>query len=279
MNTVEEYNRVLKAAEYIKSISEICPDTAIVLGSGMASVINNGSIIQKIPYEAIPFFPRTTIEGHIGNLLIARIGSKNVFVMQGRFHFYEGYSAKEITFPIRVLSVLNVRNLILTNAAGGLSDKMEAGELLSVCDHLSFQCESPLRGLNMDQFGPRFPDQTEVYDKKFIELLKECAQKKSIRMHVGVYAYMQGPQYETPAEISVLRNMGASAVGMSTVPEAIVASHCGMRVAAISCISNLASGMTSGGLSHLEVIRAASAAAEKMAILIELFIENIPVIA
>lgn len=276
MNIVEEYNQILKAAEYVKSVSDICPDTAIVLGSGMSSIISNASIVHKIPYEAIPFFPKTTIEGHIGNLLIARMGSKNVFVMQGRFHFYEGYSAKEITFPIRVLSALNVRNLVLTNAAGGLSEQMEAGDLLSICDHLSFHCESPLRGLNMDQFGPRFPDQTEVYNKKFIELLQEIAQMKSIRMHVGVYAYMRGPQYETPAEIAVLRNMGTSAVGMSTVPEAIVASHCGMRVAAISCISNLASGMTSGGLSHLEVIRAANAAAEKMAILLEAFIDNIP---
>jgi purine-nucleoside phosphorylase len=276
MNIVEEYHQILQAAEYIKSISECCPDTAIILGSGMASIIDKSSIIQSIPYKAIPFFPTTTIEGHLGNLLIAKIGSRNVFVMQGRFHFYEGYSAKEITFPIRVLSVLTVRNLVLTNAAGGLSNEMEAGDLLSVSDHLSFNCESPLRGLNMDQFGPRFPDQTEVYDRKFIELLKESAQMKSIRMHVGVYAYMKGPQYETPAEISVLRNMGVSAVGMSTVPEAIVASHCGMRIAAISCISNLASGMTSGGLSHIEVIRAAKTAAEKMGILIESFIESIP---
>lgn len=276
MNIVEEYNRVLKAAEYISSLSDCCPNTAIILGSGMASIIDKSSIIVSIPYKTIPFFPTTTIEGHIGNLLIARIGSRNVFVMQGRFHFYEGYSAKEITFPIRVLSVLNVRNLILTNAAGGLSFEMAPGDLLAVSDHLSFNCESPLRGLNLAQFGPRFPDQTEVYDRKFIELLQEIAQTKSIRMHTGVYAYMQGPQYETPAEICALRNMGVSAVGMSTVPEAIVASHCGMRIAAISCISNLASGMTSSGLSHNEVIGAAKTASEKIGVLIESFIDSIP---
>lgn len=275
MNIVEEYNQILQAAEYIKSLSECLPDTAIILGSGMASILDKESVILSIPYKTIPFFPTTTIEGHIGNLLIARIGSKNVFVMQGRFHFYEGYSTKEITFPIRVLSILTVRNLILTNAAGGLSTEMEAGDLLTVSDHLSFNCESPLRGMNLDQFGPRFPDQTEVYNRKFIELLNDIAKLQSIRMHTGVYAYMKGPQYETPAEISVLRNMGVSAVGMSTVPEAIVASHCGMRIAAISCISNLASGMTSGGLSHNEVVLAAKNASEKIGILLEKFVERI----
>ena len=276
MNIVEEYNQILQAAEYIKSLSECLPDTAIILGSGMAPIIDKCSIILSIPYKKIPYFPTTTIEGHVGNLMIARLGSKDVFVMQGRFHFYEGYSAKEITFPIRVLSILNVHNLILTNAAGGLSTEMEAGDLLTVSDHLSFNCESPLRGMNLDQFGPRFPDQTEIYNRKFIELLNEIAKQQSIRIHTGVYAYMKGPQYETPAEISALRNMGVSAVGMSTVPEAIVASHCGMRIAAISCISNLASGMTSGGLSHNEVILAAKKASEKMGILIESFVEKIP---
>lgn len=276
MNIVEEYNQILQAAEYIKSISANMPDTAIVLGSGMAPMIDKCQVIASIPYKKIPYFPTTTIEGHVGNFLIARLGSKDVYIMQGRFHFYEGYSAKEITFPIRMLSVLNVRNIILTNAAGGLSTEMEAGDLLTVSDHLSFYCESPLRGMNLDQFGPRFPDQTEVYNKKFIDLLNQIAKLQSIRMHTGIYAYMKGPQYETPAEISALRNMGVSAVGMSTVPESIVASHCGMRVAAISCISNLASGMTSGGLSHNEVILAAKKASEKMVELIESFIESIP---
>lgn len=269
MVTCTENRKIADAAEYIQSVSKCLPKTAIILGSGLSALAEKNSIVSKIPYAKIPWFPIATVEGHDGNFLSVEVENTTVFMMQGRFHMYEGYSAQEVTFPIRVLSYLGVKNLIITNSAGGLNPNMVTGDLMAITDHLSFFCPSPLRGKNLEMFGPRFPDQTHIYSPEYVRILSELAEKLSITLHKGIYAYMPGPQYETPSEISALAGMGVSAVGMSTVPEAIVASHCGMKVIGLSCISNLASGMSNESLCHTDVMNAANSASEKSIRLIQ----------
>jgi purine-nucleoside phosphorylase len=266
--------RIEEAAQAIRKIHSEKPGTCIVLGSGLAPMVNRCQIEAEIKYSDIPYFPISTVPGHEGVLLVARVGETLTYMMNGRFHYYEGYSTQEITFPYRVLSFLGVRNLILTNAAGGINPGMNPGDLMVIRDHLSMFCESPLRGPNMDSFGPRFPDQTHVYNPAFIETLLNISEKKNIPLHMGVYAYMRGPQYETPAEIRALKLLGADAVGMSTVPEAIVASHSGLRVLAISCITNLAAGITDMPLSHIEVLEVGAAASDRSILLLEEFLSE-----
>lgn len=265
----EEYRKIADACERFRGVFPPNIETAIILGSGLSDLMAAFPQAGVLPYSDIPHFPETTVPGHSGNLLAIQIGDKLVYILQGRFHFYEGYSTREATFPIRVLAELGVKKLILTNSAGGLSPDMLPGDLMLISDHLSNFCDSPLRGPNLDRYGPRFPDQTSVYDAELRGLALQIAEEQSIRLHSGVYAFMKGPQYETPAEIRALSLLGASAVGMSTVPEAIVASHCGIRVLGMSCISNLASGLSGHPLSHEEVIQTAALSARKTMDLIE----------
>ena len=267
-------SRIDEAAKVIRTLHAEIPDTCIVLGSGLSPMTERCRIVAEIKYAAIPHFPVSTIQGHDGLLLVARVGKSLVYMMKGRVHYYEGYSTQEISFPVRVFAALGVRNLILTNAAGGMNPGMNPGDLMVIRDHLSMFCESPLRGPNLEKFGPRFPDQTHVYNPEFVESILEIAEKMNMPLHVGVYAYMRGPQYETPSEIKALRTLGADAVGMSTVPEAIVASHCGMRVLAISCITNLAAGSTEMSLSHAEVIEMGAAASDRSISLLEAFLSR-----
>jgi len=264
--------RIEEAAEAIRKICPGKPATCIVLGSGLAPMADRCEIEAEIKYSDIPYFPIPTTPGHEGVLLAARIGGTLIYMMKGRYHYYEGYSTEEITFPFRVLAFLGVRNLILTNAAGGINPGMNPGDLMVIRDHLSMFCESPLRGPNLNSFGPRFPDQTHVYNPEFIETILSISEKKNIPLHIGVYAYMRGPQYETPAEIRALRLLGADAVGMSTVPEAIIASHSGMRVLAISCVTNLAAGISEMPLSHTEVMEVGAAASDRSIALLEAFL-------
>lgn len=264
--------RVEEAAEVIRKLHAEKPQTCIVLGSGLAPMAERCSIEAQIRYSQIPYFPTPTTPGHEGILLVARVGNTLTYMMNGRYHYYEGYSTQEITFPFRVLASLGVRNLILTNAAGGINPGMNPGDLMVIRDHLSMFCDSPLRGPNLNAFGPRFPDQTHVYNPDFIETIMNISVSKNIPLHIGVYAYMRGPQYETPAEIRALRILGADAVGMSTVPEAIIASHSGMRVLALSCITNLAAGITDMPLSHTEVIETGAAASDRSISLLEEFL-------
>ena len=196
-------------------------------------------------------------------------------MMSGRFHHYEGYDTSVCSFYVRVMKNLGVTTLYLTNAAGGISDSINPAELMAVTDHLSFFCESPLIGPNMEDFGVRFPDQSQVYDPEYVELLMKLAEENGIKLHKGIYAYMKGPQYETPAEIRALKNMGADAVGMSTVPEAITASHSGIRIAAVSLISNKAAGLSDKKLSHEEVMECASKASSDSCKLARLFIKSL----
>lgn len=243
-----------EATEFIKQkIENRRPETAIVLGSGLGVLkddIENKIIIE---YKDIPGFPISTVEGHAGELIIGELSGKTIIAMNGRFHYYEGYDIKQTVFPIRVFALLGVKNIILTNAAGGINTNIKEGSFMVINDHLSFFAESVLRGKNEDEFGVRFPDMSEVYNKEQREKMKLIIEKHTGNSLEGVYAYMKGPTYETPAEIRALRTLGADAVGMSTVPEAIVARHSGMNVVAVSCITNMAAGVTNKRLSHEEV--------------------------
>ena len=263
-----------EAVAFILALSDQTPETCIVLGSGLGPMAEKCEIIASVKYTDIPHFPIPTTPGHEGRLLIARVGQCLTYMMQGRYHYYEGYSTAEITFPLRVLIRIGIKNLILTNAAGGINSNLRPGDLMVITDHLSMFCESPLNGPNLDEFGPRFPDQSQIYDKGFIDILHREARRLDIPLLQGVYAYMRGPQYETPSEIKMLQRFGADAVGMSTVPEAIIASHAGLRVLALSCVTNLAAGISKSPLSHVEVMEIGAQASEKSIALVEAFIQH-----
>ena len=273
MFNYEDYE---KSAEYIKKkIKGKNPKIAIVLGSGLgglAKEIKNETVIK---YKDIPNFPVSTVEGHAGELIIGDLNGTEVIAMNGRFHYYEGYEVAHTAYPIRVFSLLGIEDIILTNAAGGINTDIEQGSLMIINDHLSFFAESVLRGKNEDKFGVRFPDMSEVYSKELIEKLRPIMLEEMGRCYEGVYAYMKGPCYETPAEIRALRILGADAVGMSTVPEAITARHCGINVIAISCITNMAAGIIKKELSHEEVKETAQRVEKKFVEIIKEFVTKI----
>ena len=268
---------IYKAADYIRSkISEgDIPSICVVLGSGLSPLADQCEVEISIPYDNIPGFSVSTVAGHEGKLIIGSLEGKRIFMMSGRFHHYEGYDTSTCAFYVRVMHLLGVKTLYLTNAAGGIGDDINPAELMIVTDHLSFLCESPLIGPNLSDFGTRFPDQSQVYDPEYIDMLSKIAQEAGLPVHKGIYAYMRGPQYETPAEIRALKMMGADAVGMSTVPEAVVASHCGMRIAAVSLISNKAAGLTKEKLCHEEVMACAAKASDDSCKLARLFIKSL----
>lgn len=266
--------QIEEAAQAIRKIHPGTPQICIVLGSGLAPMADRCKVEASIKYTDIPHFPIPTTPGHEGMLIIARVGSTLTYMMKGRYHYYEGYSAQEICFPFRVLAFLGIKNLILTNAAGGINPGMQPGDLMVIRDHLSMFCESPLRGPNLSEFGLRFPDQSHVYSPDFIESLLKISVRMNIPLHSGVYAYMKGPQFETPAEIQALKILGADAVGMSTVPEAIAASHSGISILAISCITNLAAGISKMPLTHAEVIEMGAAASDRTISLLEAFLSE-----
>ncbi len=230
------------------------PQVGLVLGSGLGPVADRLEDPIAIPYADIPGFPRVTVPGHEGRLLCGGIAGRQVAVMQGRFHYYEGHAVRDIAFPVRVLRQAGVRILILTNAAGGVNRSFRPGDLMLITDHIGLFCEPVLRGPNLDGFGPRFPDQSRVYDRGLADLARSCATGLDRPLREGVYVYCKGPQFETPAEIRLIAALGGDAVGMSTVPEAVAASHCGMRVLGISCITNAAAGILDQPLSHAEVL-------------------------
>jgi purine-nucleoside phosphorylase len=252
--TTDLFTRAESAAGYILSRTALRPRIGLVLGSGLGSFADNLSDAVRIPYSDIPTFPRSTAVGHAGQLAIGKSGDVPVAVMQGRVHLYEGYAAAEVAFPVRVLRATGVRALILTNAAGGISVEYGQGALVILRDHINLQGQNPLTGANDERWGPRFPDMSYTYWKSYREIALEEARKLSIVPLAGVYAALAGPSYETPAEIRYLRTIGADLVGMSTVPEAIVARHMGMNVLAISCVTNMAAGILDKPLVHEEVL-------------------------
>lgn len=239
---------------FLKEKVNFQPEIGLILGSGLGVLADEIENPIKIPYNEIPGFPVSTVEGHAGQLVIGTLQGKQVIAMQGRFHFYEGYSLDKVTLPVRVMKELGVKNLIVTNAAGGINKSFLPGDLMIIKDHINNAGINPLIGPNDSSQGVRFPDMSTAYNKKFIELAKSVASRLDITIKEGVYVGNTGPSYETPAEIRMLRTIGGDAVGMSTVPEVIVARHAGIEVLGISCISNMAAGILDQPLSHNEVI-------------------------
>ena len=248
------YTAAESAAQFILARAALRPRIALVLGSGLGGFADSLTDATSIPYADIPSFPQSTAIGHAGRLVIGNAGGVPVAAMQGRVHLYEGYSAQEITFPIRVFGRMGIRAVILTNAAGGIDPGYSQGALVLIRDHINLQGANPLVGPNDDRFGVRFPDMTQAYARDYREIAREEAAKLSLIMHEGVYAGLLGPSYETPAEIEYLRRIGADLVGMSTVAEVIAARHMGMKVLAISCVTNMAAGILDQPLSHAEVM-------------------------
>ena len=248
------YEKYQESANYIKEkIGSLNPKIAIILGSGLGVLKDEFEEKIVIKYNEIPNFPVSTVEGHAGELIIGKLNGKEIIAMNGRFHYYEGYDLKETTFPERVFKLLGIEKLIITNAAGGVNKEYVAGDFMVINDYLSFFAESVLRGKNLEEFGDRFPDMSETFDKDLSKKLKGVINKHTGRAQEGVYAYMKGPTFETPAEIRALRILGADAVGMSTVPEAIIAHHCGIKCVGVSCITNMAAGVLDEKLSYDDV--------------------------
>ncbi len=247
-------SKVRKACEYINERLPEPPVIGMVLGSGLGALAEEIVKSVSFDYKDIPEFPVSTVKGHAGKLIYGELSGKKVIAMKGRFHFYEGYDMQTAAFGIRVMKLLGINDVLITNAAGGINENFTEGCLMLITDHIGFIGPSPLAGPNIDEFGPRFPDMCEVYSKKHIGIAEECAEKIGLPVEKGVYCFAQGPQYETPAEIRAMRGLGADAVGMSTVPEAVVANHAGMNVLGISCITNMAAGMLDKPLSHKEVM-------------------------
>ncbi|HYV25670.1 MAG TPA: purine-nucleoside phosphorylase [Pyrinomonadaceae bacterium] len=253
-NPLSLYERAQRAAQFIHSRTSTEPSVAIVLGSGLGAFADELIEAIAIGYDEIPGFAHATVEGHAGRLVIGKAGNVAVAAMQGRFHFYEGYSLEEVTFPIRVLKLLGVNTLMLTNAAGSLNTELTPGSLMVISDHINLMGVNPLIGPNEERFGARFPDLSVAYDPVLQSLVIDEAKAMGLSLRRGVYASLTGPSYETPAEIHMVRTLGADAVGMSTVPEAIVARHMDMRVIGISCITNLAAGVSSRPIDHSQVM-------------------------
>lgn len=268
-----EREQVQRAAAYIeqciRSVGATVPDTAIVLGSGLGFLTDRMEQAIRIPYEEIPGFPVSTVESHAGVLCVGQLSGKAVFAFSGRFHYYEGYDFRTVTFYVRVLHCLGVHTLVLTNAAGGMNPAFRPGDLMLISDHIKLCADSPERGAADPFFGPRFFDMTETYTPRLRELAKDTAAALSLPIYEGVYCFMGGPQFETPAEIRALRLLGGDAVGMSTVPEAIVAARCGMDILGISCITNMAAGMIAGThISDEEVTEVAGNASGRFSALV-----------
>lgn len=252
------------SADYLRSqLDGFVPRVAMVLGSGLGYLAEQVEEPISVPFFTIPYFRRSTAPGHAGRLVFGKLNGQNVAVMQGRFHYYEGYSFEEVTFPVRVLRLLGAEKLIVTNAAGCVNESWSAGDLMIIRDHIKLTLNSPLCGPNMPEFGPRFPDSSYNYTPKLRQLAAEVAQEQGISIREGVYMYFSGPQYETPAEIRAARVLGADAVGMSTVPEVIIARHCGLEVLGITLLTNMAAGILDQPLTEEEVLEAAEAGKEK----------------
>jgi purine-nucleoside phosphorylase len=254
---LSEFDRAEAAAHFIFSQTALKPKIALVLGSGLGAFADEFSGATKIPYASIPHFPQSTAIGHAGQLVVGKVDQVAVAGMQGRVHLYEGYSVKDVSFPIRVFARMGVKAVILTNAAGGIKREFVQGRLVVIRDHINLQAANPLSGHNDERFGPRFPDMTTAYDKRLREMAVGEGNRQGIGLYEGVYASLPGPSYETPAEIRYLRTIGADLVGMSTVPEVIAARHCGMRVLGISCVTNAAAGILDQPLDHKEVLETA----------------------
>lgn len=255
MHTIQD---ILEAKNFIQSKTNHQPVIGLILGSGLGTLADEINNAIKIPYSEIPHFAKSSAIGHANELVIGELNGKIVAAMKGRFHYYEGFTLDEVTFPVRVMKALGITNLIITNASGAVNANFKPGDLMLISDHLNLAGANPLIGPNNDELGTRFPDLTQLYNKEFQGIAKKVASELNITLQEGVYAWLSGPTYETPAEIRMVRILGADAVGMSTVPEAIVATHGGMKVLGISCLTNMAAGILDQPLNHDEVIEVAA---------------------
>ncbi len=261
MNPV--YEKLLRCYECYKSKIDFAPKAAVVLGSGLGNFAGAVDVRAELPYGEIEGFPVSTVPGHAGRFIFGYIDKVPVVLMQGRIHYYEGYPITDVVLPARLMKMMGAEILFLTNASGGIDPAFHAGSLMLIRDHISLFAPNPLIGANIDELGTRFPDMSHVYDEELQEIIRSTAKDNGIELFEGVYAQLTGPSFESPAEIQMLQKMGASAVGMSTVVEAIAANHMGMRICGVSCVSNLAAGMNSAPLTHEEVQEAANAVAPK----------------
>ena len=266
--------KIQETATYLKGKINTHPETAIILGTGLGSLVHEITDKYEIDYKDIPHFPLSTVEGHSGKLIFGKLGDKDIMAMQGRFHYYEGYSMKEVTFPVRVMHALGIKTLFVSNAAGGMNPDFEIGDLMVITDHINFFPEHPLRGKNIP-YGPRFPDMSEAYNKELINKADIIATEKGIKLQHGIYIGTQGPTFETPAEYKMFHILGADAVGMSTVPEVIVANHCGINVFGVSVITDLGVEGKIVEVSHEEVQKAADEAQPRMTTIMRELINRI----
>lgn len=265
--------KIRETAAFLKQKMHTNPKTAIILGTGLGRLANDISDSYCISYKDIPNFPVSTVEGHAGQLIFGKLGGKDIVAMEGRFHFYEGYNMKQVTFPVRVMNELGIKTLFVSNASGGTNPAFNVGDLMIITDHINFFPEHPLNGPNIGE-GPRFPDMSEAYDKGLIKLALEIAKDKNIAVQQGVYLGTQGPTYETPAEYKMFRLLGADAVGMSTVPEVIVANHCGIKVFGVSVVTDMGVEGRIQKISHEDVQKAANASEEKMTVIMSEMIKR-----
>ena len=270
-----EYEKLKRCYESIRRQTDFQPKLAVVLGSGLGEFAETIRTVDTVEYSAIEGFPTSTVQGHRGRFVFGYVGAVPVVIMQGRVHYYEGYAMTDVVLPIRLMKMLGAEILMVTNASGGINEQFQAGDLMLITDQIATWIPSPLRGENLEELGTRFPDMTEAYDKELRAIVTRTANRLEIPLQKGVYIQFAGPQFETPAEIRMARAVGADAVGMSTACEATAAVHCGMRVCAISCISNLAAGISKNPLSHAEVKETADKAAPKFDVLIKKLIELI----
>ncbi len=268
-------DKITAAADYLMDRVPNRPTVALVLGSGLGDYANTLENAVRIPYAEIPNFPQPTVEGHTGAFVFGRKQGKDVVVLQGRVHYYEGLSMAEITLPVRVLAAMGVKTLALTNAAGGINLGYKPGTLMLIADHINFSGANPLIGKNLEKFGPRFPDVSDLYTASLREKIRAKADEHQIPLEEGVYLMCSGPNYETPAEIRAFRILGADAVGMSTVPEALVAGHSGMQVVGVSCITNMAAGVLPVKLKHSEVMETAAKVHDLFQKLVDLILETL----
>jgi purine-nucleoside phosphorylase len=266
---------IKETAAYIQSKISFQPDTGIILGTGLGGLVEQINIQHSLSYEDIPNFRLSTVEGHSGKLIFGELNKRNVVVMQGRFHYYEGYTLQEVTFPVRVMKFLGIKQLFVSNASGGMNPDFEVGDLMILTDHINFFGSNPLIGKNIPELGPRFPDMSEVYDRVLIEQVKKIAASNAIKIQEGVYLGLSGPTFETPAEYKMLRIWGADAVGMSTVPEIIVARHMNITCFAISIITDLGVPGKIEKITHEEVQRVAAIAEKKMTFLFKELIKTL----
>ncbi|GIM50196.1 purine-nucleoside phosphorylase [Capnocytophaga stomatis] len=272
---MEINEKINETARIIQSyISEHTPEFAVILGSGLSKLQDEVEVISEIKYSHIPNFPKSTVSGHTGKLIYGKIENRYVLMMAGRVHYYEGYSMQEVTFPIRVFHKLGIKRLILSNASGGVNPNFSIGDIMIIRDHINLFPEHPLRGKNLDQFGVRFPDMSKPYNHRMIAELEEIAKNNNVKVHKGVYVGLQGPSFETPAEYGMIRILGGDAVGMSTVPETIVARHQNMDVCAVSIITDLGGPEISPNVSHEEVLNAANKAMPNVILLVKNLIKN-----